>query len=247
MDGFVSTEFEPVTEKGRTMVSRRQVKGLPVGAINQLTNEPMCGAWDHSTDSYCKREPMTNGRCGVHGGHNTARIEPLKARFAPVTRGLYGRDLNDEEANFYGQLKIGTLEQEIKLVRVQLLRALNAQENWEIHQDALNRVLTDDKGSIRPPKEIYKALIVEGYEYTKQEGINRDGEPLNQEAKKITHRRSDFKSEIRTLISLVAKLETQHNELMKSDVPDSERITQIAQDLRAFTEAARGTVPDKKE
>jgi len=223
------------------MASRRQLKGLPIGAVNDK-NEPICGAWCNSTSNYCQAPPMPNGRCKQHGGFNTGR-GPRRAKNGPAN-GLYSMYLNVDEANLYDQLKIGTLEQEIKLLRIQLMRALAAQHNWDISQEALKQAIENEDGSIRTPTEIYRAMEIEVYETKRQEGIDNRGQPVDQTEKRVTHRKNDFKGEIRSLASLIAKLEREHHELMKSDIPDSERIMQIAQDLRAFTKAAQSTVPE---
>lgn len=226
------------------MASRRQLKGLPVGATNDK-NEPICGAWCHGKQDYCQAPPMDNGRCARHGGFNSDRQprDPIKG----PANNLYSKHLNVEEMNLYGFLKVGTLEQEIKLLRIQLLRALDAQHNWELDRAALTEAISNEDGSIRTPNEIYEALDLEAYEYKKQQGIDNRGQLVDQEEKKVVHRKKDYKQEIRSLINLIAKLEKEHFELMKSDIPDSERIAQIAHDLRTFTEAARASVPEKKD
>ena len=226
------------------MASRRQVKGLPIGAVNKK-NEPICGAWCHGKQDYCQAQPMDNGRCPMHGGFNSDR-RPRNTKLGPAN-GLYSQHLNVEEANLYGQLKIGSLEQEIRLLRIQLLRALNAQEKWELQQDSIKNAMRNDDGSLRTPDEIIEALELEACEYKRQKGIDNRGQPVDQEEQKLVQRKRDFKGEARSLINLIAKLEREHHELLKTDIPDSERIAQIAHDLRAFTEAARATVPEPKK
>jgi chromosome segregation ATPase len=188
---------------------------------------------------------MENGRCARHGGFNDDR--PRSGTKFLAWKGLYSKVLNAEEANVFGLLKIGSLEQEIKLLRIQLLRALTAQEAWEMKREQLTVALKNDDGSVRTPDEVLEALQLESYEYKKQEGIDNRGQAVDQTEKKITHRKHDYKAEIRQLINLIAKLESQHHDLMKSDIPDSERINQIAEALRGFADSARASVPPKEE
>jgi len=226
------------------MASRRQLKGLPLGAVNSK-NEPVCGAWYHGKDDYCQAQPMDNGRCELHGGFNSD-CGKRNPKLGPAD-GLYSKFLNIEEANIYGLLKIGTLEQELKLLRIQLMRAINAQHNWEISQEKLQDALKTEEGTSRTPDEVFRILEIEAYELKRQEGVDNRGQPVDQVEKKVTHRKNDFKAEMRSLITLISKLEGQHHELMKSDIPDSEKIAQIADDLRRFAAAAQGSIPKPKE
>lgn len=162
-----------------------------------------------------------------------------------MCKSLYTRSFSPEEANLYGQLAIGTLEQEIKLLKIQLLRLLEAQREWDESKVRLMAAIQAEDGTIRTPAEIYQTLTLDGYEIKKVEGIDARGQPIDSTEKHVKLRKSGFESKIHSTLLLIGKLEAQHKELLKQDIPDSERIMQIARDLRSFTQAADKTVPEQ--
>lgn len=72
----------------------------------------------------CKGKSMPNGRCRMHGGTNTGAP---KGNENALKHGIYSRRLTDEEITIAGDIKLGTLDEEIRLYRIRLRRALEAE------------------------------------------------------------------------------------------------------------------------
>lgn len=225
-------------------MSGRKTRGLPIGAVNSQ-NKPICGAYISRSQKYCEAPPLPSGRCERHGGVNPEI--PKRPRWMLSHKGLYNKFFNAEEANLFGQLKVGSLEQEIKLLRIQLIRALQAQYDWGLDYNTLVHLIKNDEGDIHTPEEIYKKMELEVLEARSRKGVDPKGNPIDEQEAKVSFRKRDFKTEIRQLVKLIAKLEREHHEMMKQDIPDSERIAQIAAGLREFSQAAQETVPEEKD
>nr|WKN20825.1 hypothetical protein AVAEIV_003850 [Azotobacter vinelandii] len=68
---------------------------------------------------------MPNGRCRKHGGSSTgAPAGNQNAR----KHGIYSAYLTDDERDAWGQLELGKVDDELRLTRIRLMRAL-AREN----------------------------------------------------------------------------------------------------------------------
>lgn len=89
-------------------------------------NKPMrCGAKTRS-GAPCASPAMPNGRCRMHGGPSTGA--PLGNDNA-VKHGIYRAALTDEERADYDGLRLGDVDDELRLVRVRLARALRAERD----------------------------------------------------------------------------------------------------------------------
>ena len=82
--------------------------------------EHICGAKTRSGEP-CKKPPL-NGkeRCKLHGG---ASISNKNAQ----THGIYAQTLSQDERDQWGGLQLGSVDDELKLCRLRLLRALKAE------------------------------------------------------------------------------------------------------------------------
>lgn len=222
----------------------KRTLGLPIGSVNAC-NKPICGAYIKRKKRYCEAPPLPSGRCACHGGFS-AKI-PRRPDWMLSSKGLYNKFLNAEEANLFDQLKVGSLEQEIKLLRIQLIRALQAQYDWQLDYETLVHLIKNNEGEIHTPEEIYKKMELEVLEARNRKGVDPKGNPIDEQEAKVSFRKRDFKSEITQLVRLIAKLEREHHEMMKQDIPDSERIAQIAAGLREFSQEANKTVSEEKD
>ena len=86
-----------------------------------------CGAKTRSGGK-CRGMPMPNGRCRMHGGGSTGPKIPNSARNA-IKHGIYASFLTDEEVELTQQIKLGSVEDELRLARIRLRRALAAEQN----------------------------------------------------------------------------------------------------------------------
>lgn len=72
--------------------------------------------------SKCKIAGMANGRCRMHGGKSTIK----KNQFASK-HNIYSKFMSDDEALIADQLDLDSLDSELRLTKIQLMRALEAQ------------------------------------------------------------------------------------------------------------------------
>lgn len=82
----------------------------------------LCGAKTRSGET-CKNGAMANGRCRMHGGKTP------KTNLNAVKPGsLYSKHLTEEEQAQFDDIELGSLDDEIRLTKIRLARAL-AQEH----------------------------------------------------------------------------------------------------------------------
>ncbi len=79
-----------------------------------------CGAKTRAGGS-CKAPAMKNGRCRVHGGSSKGPKKP-NTKTNAVTHGFYADALLAEEKVVWERVKIGSIDDEIRLMRVKLHR-----------------------------------------------------------------------------------------------------------------------------
>ncbi|MGZ5028992.1 MAG: HGGxSTG domain-containing protein [Methylobacter sp.] len=82
-----------------------------------------CGAKTRAGGK-CKAPSMKNGRCRVHGGSSTGPIKPNTKNNAIKPGSLYSQYLTDDEQAVFDQIELGKVDDELRLCRVRLARAL---------------------------------------------------------------------------------------------------------------------------
>ena len=202
----------------------------------------ICGAKTRK-GTPCQAPAMANGRCKIHGGLANQGRNPetlMKRPEKSLARGLYTGMLFPWEEDIYGACQIGTLEEELKLLRIQLRRAVLAQKNYETVMEALGEWREDPEAAEIPP-ELFKHLELDGYEYTKKEC--KEGVP-DEEVRKMLRRKRDYRREIQQWVKLIANLEVARQQLMQSAFFGTDAMEKMATDLRAFTENALRTVSE---
>lgn len=80
-----------------------------------------CGAKTRSGQT-CRNRAMQNGRCRMHGGKSTGA--PAGNRNAATPGTIYSRYFTEEEKNLAAQIELGKVDEELRLTRVRLMRAL---------------------------------------------------------------------------------------------------------------------------
>ena len=103
----------------------------------------ICGAKTRNGGK-CKARPMANGRCRMHGGKSTGPDIPNSANNA-ATHGIYQKHFTDEERGNYSALTLGEVDHELRLMRIRLARALDA-EFLANGQPELDEVTDNGKG-----------------------------------------------------------------------------------------------------
>ncbi|MDE3023163.1 MAG: hypothetical protein KGI54_15160, partial [Pseudomonadota bacterium] len=80
-----------------------------------------CGAKTRSGHP-CKSYALENGRCRMHGGKSKGAENGNKRAIKPGS--LYSKHLTDDEKKDFDALELGSIDDELKLCRIRLARAL---------------------------------------------------------------------------------------------------------------------------
>ncbi|OCG77377.1 hypothetical protein A9G42_05585 [Gilliamella sp. Nev6-6] len=94
----------------------------------------LCGAKTRS-GCPCKSKAMTNGRCRMHGGKATTTHK--NNRNAVKAGGIYSKFFTDEEKQLSAELELGSLDDELRLTKIRLMRALKAEAEQQERLDEL--------------------------------------------------------------------------------------------------------------
>lgn len=86
-----------------------------------------CGAKTRS-GAKCKSRPMANGRCRMHGGKSTGAPENTNA----VKHGFYSDALQPEERILWERVTPGSIDDEIRLMRVKLHRLVRLSGSQDV-------------------------------------------------------------------------------------------------------------------
>lgn len=82
-----------------------------------------CGAKTRSS-APCQSQAMPNGRCRLHGGLSTG---PGKGNQNARKHGIYSQVLTAEEEELWDQVELGKVDDELRLCRLRLMRAIRAE------------------------------------------------------------------------------------------------------------------------
>jgi hypothetical protein len=108
-----------------------------------------CGAKTRAGGT-CKQLAMTNGRCRYHGGLSTGPKDTTNSSRNALKHGIYATRFTDEELALSQELKLGNVDEELRLMRLRLRRALEAehQANGEPELDeVIERDISSDIGA----------------------------------------------------------------------------------------------------
>lgn len=87
----------------------------------------ICGAKTRSGQS-CQAQAMPNGRCRMHGGK---AAETHKGNQNARKHGIYSDTLTADEQGLWDEINVGSLDDDIRIAKLQLRRALIAQAKAE--------------------------------------------------------------------------------------------------------------------
>jgi uncharacterized protein YjcR len=91
----------------------------------------------------CEAYGMKNGRCAKHGGKSTGAP---KGNQNGIRHGIYSSALTLDEKELWEQIKVGSLDDELRMARIQYLRALNTEDDHaDIAQKLLGRIASMEK------------------------------------------------------------------------------------------------------
>jgi hypothetical protein len=156
-----------------------------------------CGA-ETRAGTPCKRSPLAGKRrCLLHGGASTGAGKPARPGNQNARKhGIYSNRLTDEETEMLALMPVGTLDEEVRLARVLLMRTLG-EELTEEKLAMLDRVILRRPGlevTYRPPKYLEQIIRLLGkigrLELARAELLAEIGEQERNRATSITVRRS---------------------------------------------------------
>ncbi len=89
----------------------------------------LCGAKTRSGEP-CKRHAAVGStRCKLHGGRSTGPRNQTGNRNAARPGSLYSRFLSDEEQGIAASIELGNVDEELRLTRIRLMRALQREQD----------------------------------------------------------------------------------------------------------------------
>lgn len=97
----------------------------------------LCGAKTRS-GSPCQSKAMANGRCRMHGGKSTGAPKGNKNNLK--AGGIYSQFLTDEERVISTEMELGSLDEELKLCKIRLMRALKAEAEQQAQVEEFNKL-----------------------------------------------------------------------------------------------------------
>lgn len=174
-----------------------------------------CGAKTRSGQP-CKAPAMPNGRCRRHGGASTGAP---KGNQNARKHGIYSDTLTADEQGLWDEIGIGTLDDDIKIAKLQLRRALIAQAKAEAG-DGLDLDL--------------ESINIRGTDPVEEGETPREpGQPSTT----IQRRRRGYEDIINRLLGRIGDLESKRADIIKKLDPDDEgplpqRIEVVVTDAR---------------
>src|SRR5690606_1578963 len=148
-----------------------------------------CGAKTRSGHP-CQAKAMPNGRCRMHGGNAT---KTHKGNQNARNHGIYSAYLTEEEREVWHTLELGAVDEELRLTRIRLRRAL-------ARESACGNTLERDSEKAEP-------VGVEGKVLEGVEKITR------------TSKVRDYSALIDKLTARIESLERTRAELLKNNPP----------------------------
>ena len=93
---------------------------------------PQCQAKSKSSGGQCRRSAVKGKRvCRVHGGASTGPKKHTTQKTA-LKHGIYASGLSDEELAMWAEVQVGNVDEELRLCRIKLRRALIAQAEIQV-------------------------------------------------------------------------------------------------------------------
>lgn len=181
-----------------------------------------CGAKASSTGLPCRKYAMPNGRCRLHGGKS---IPAPKGHKRALKHGLYVKGLLEEEKELLPLIKLGSLDEEIQMLKLKLRRAFYAQRLW-----------LEQRGRIDEANK----LRLESIETNESTTYDKDGNPHQNVSIKTLKKKEDYSLEIRSLSKLISQLEIRRKELLEQG---QDGIKSLVKSFREFADDAEETLP----
>ena len=140
-----------------------------------------CGASKRSNGEPCKRHAVPgSSRCKLHGGKSSGPKEQRGNKNAAKPGSIYSQFLTDEENDLLASIELGRVDDELRLTRIRLMRALSRENEFgntlEVDSEKLD---TGEHGGVTTTSKVrdYSSLIdrltarIESLERTRAELI----------------------------------------------------------------------------
>lgn len=157
-----------------------------------------CGAKTRSGQT-CRNRAMQNGRCRMHGGKATGA--PTGNRNAATPGSIYSRYFTEEEKELAAQIELGKVDEELRLTRIRLMRALAREAEYG--------------NTLELDSEKREPVIVDGEIVAGTEQVT------------TTSKVRDYSSLIDKLTARIESLERTRVELAKNSPPDETPVGKI--------------------
>lgn len=203
-----------------------------------------CGASAKNREGRpCQNYAMPNGRCRLHGGKTGT---PPKGNKRALKHGIYYVGVLEEEKEILPHIKLGTLDEEILMLKLKLRRTWNAQRMWLEQRGRIeSEVIHEGRRLIRSLSELEESLAskhlpVSHIERSESLVHDQEGNPHTNRSTKIIRRKTDYSLEIKQLSNLISRLELQRKELLEES---EDTVKDLVKQFKEFADDAVGTLP----
>jgi hypothetical protein len=135
-----------------------------------------CGASKRSNGEPCKRHAIPgSSRCKLHGGKSSGPKEQRGNKNAAKPGSIYSQFLTDEENDLLASIELGRVDDELRLTRIRLMRALSRESEFGNELEIDSEKIEDGEKATTSKVRDYSALIdrltarVESLERTKED------------------------------------------------------------------------------
>lgn len=136
----------------------------------------LCGAKKRSNGEPCKRHAIPgSSRCKLHGGKSSGPQNLSGNKNAAKPGSIYSQFLTDEENNLLASIELGRVDDELRLTRIRLMRALSRENEFGNTLEIDSEKLEDGERTTTNKVRDYSGLIdrltarVESLERTKED------------------------------------------------------------------------------
>ena len=176
-----------------------------------------------------------------------------------MKHGLYVKGVLDDEKELIPHIKLGSVDEEITMLKLKLRRAYIAQKLWLEQRGLVEKQMeqvndSDDLCTERPRRRLVRSVkeleakrqgksaffFISTVDETHSKVHDQEGNVHYNYSKKVLKKRQDYTSEIKSLSRLISHLEMKRKELLEQS---GDVIRSLVQGFRDFADKAVGTLP----
>ncbi|MFP5213070.1 MAG: HGGxSTG domain-containing protein [Acidobacteriota bacterium] len=179
-----------------------------------------CRAKSKRSGERCKRYAVP-GKCVccIHGGKSTGPKEPNCQNNA-ITHGIYSDAIREDEKPLWDRIPLGSIDDEIRLAKLQLRRALIALAEVEEQQAKVGEILC-----LENPDEAIRFFLSE---------VKDDAE----KGRTTTWKRPDYRDSVYRLLGRIGDLEVKRTALLEAKPDDTKDWSEIGRRVAEALDAA---------